>query len=459
MASITASGSGEIKKRVFIEFEASGIGEIKKAGDDVEKKLDDVGKAAGKAAGGKDGKGGVTGLFNQLRGAGEGMMKVVGFAGQLGLAIQGLTTAIQVASNAGRYYTDTLNAVDDAMYGLRKSMGLTGTAFVGFAGEVEREAQRAIRVMAPLLALGEASRDQSQRATLAALLRSQGAGGAILAGASGLSAFSGRPAAAPARRGGGGGGGGGGDVDPMAAIAGISFGGTFDRFGAEAKASGDAYINGAFGRGADKTIAARAAEVEAAVGTTEAAFASAALEASRFAEVQALALDAEQTAVWADVTTGALDTVGKSMASAVVQSVLLGQGLKQMARSALAGLTVQAATEALFQTAKGFALLAVGRPDAAALAFTSAKAFAGVGAIAGVGAASLGGFGGGGGGGGRAALSGSGVGDTGRSPSQSPQTQVVVNVGISQGRLHDAVFDEARGRETRRGVPRVQVAS
>lgn len=458
MAGISGSGAGEIKKRVFIEFEASGTGEIKKAAEDVEKKLDDVGKKADKAAGKKGGKGGIAGLFDQLRGAGEGMMKVVGFAGQLGLAIQGLTAAIQLASNAGRYYTDTLNAVDDAMYVLRKSMGLTGTTFSGFAGDVEREALRALRVMAPVLALGEASRDQSQRSALVALLRSQGAGGAILAGASGISPFSGRSAAQAAPRRGGGGGGGGGDVDPMAAIAGLNFGATFNRFGAEARASSDAYINGAFARGSDQTLAARAAEVEQALGTTEAAFASAAFEASRLAYVQSLALDAEQTSVWADVTTGALDTVGKSMASAVVQAALLGQGLKQMARSALVGLTVQAATEAVFQTAKGFALLAVGRPDAAALAFTSAKAFAGVGAVAGVGAASLGGFSGGGGG--RGAVSAaSGVGDTGRGPSQSPQTQVTVNVGISQSRLHDAVYDEANGRGVRRGVPRIQVAT
>lgn len=468
----------DVVKRVSIIFESEGAKDTAKAGKDIEDGLKRVGKAGEDAlGGGPSGKrGGLRGLFDSakaslgglrselggafqsIKGLGTGIAAVGGLFGQFGLAVAGVKAAIELASNAQRVYNDTLSLVPDLAYRARQALGQTSDNFGAFARQIEADAARAGRVVAPLFALGQASQDQQQRAALASLLGiGGGPAGIFTAAGAGLSPFA--PPKPAASRGGGGGGAPSAPVDPYAAIAGMNFGTTFAGFGNELKASGDAYIEKSFAAGSDQTLAAKAAEIQAAVVKTEEAFATATTTASGFADVQASTLDAEQVQIWGDITTNALDNVGRSMASAAVQSILLGKGFQAAAKGALVGLTVQAATEAIFQTAKGFALLAVGRPDAAALAFTSAKTFALVGAVAGVGAASLGGFGGGGGGGRAAGPVSSGVGDTARSTPGGQPTQVTVFVGISRREVTDAVVEETTARGTRRGVPRLAMAT
>lgn len=93
---------------------------------------------------------------------------------------------------------------------------------------------------------------------------------------------------------------------------------------------------------------------------------------------------------------GMLKGLGEAMAANIVQAIFYGESLQQMAAQALTALRDQAATEAIFQTAKGFAALAtsVFYPPASAAAtahFTSAAVFGGIGLAAGLGAAALGG--------------------------------------------------------------------
>ena len=66
-----------------------------------------------------------------------------------------------------------------------------------------------------------------------------------------------------------------------------------------------------------------------------------------------------------------------------------GEAAVGLAKAALKGLAMQAVPEALFETAKGFAALAIGDPRAA-LHFTSAGIFAGIAVAAGAGAAGIG---------------------------------------------------------------------
>lgn len=471
-----ASGSADVVKRVFIEFEASGAADVKRESKGVEDGLRNVGKAGEEAlGGGQSGRPGLRGLLDKAKGAwvdlwaklnslslknlGSSIAAVGGLFGQFGLAVAGVKAAIELARDAQMRYNDTIELVPDLLYRMRQNLGQTSNEFGEFARRIEADAARAGRAVAPLFALGQASADQATRAQLDTLLRAGGGfGGGVLADAAALVPKRAQ-AAATAARGGGGGGGGAPAVDPMQAIAGIDFGSRFAGFGSELRASGDAYINAKFAGGADQTLATKAAEIQAALAATEQSFATATTAAQGLGEVQAATLNTEQTEAWADITTGALENVGRSMASAVVQSVLLGKGLQSVAKTALVGATVQAATEAAFQTGKGFALLAAGRPEAATMAFTSAKAFAAVGAIAGVGAATLGGFSGGGGGGARASGGAqSGIGDTARSATGGGPTEVTVYVGISRGQVHDAVVEESNARGTRRGVPRVAMA-
>lgn len=96
---------------------------------------------------------------------------------------------------------------------------------------------------------------------------------------------------------------------------------------------------------------------------------------------------------------GMLKGLGEAMAANIVQAIFYGESLQQMAAQALTALRDQAATEAIFQTAKGFAALAtsVFYPPAGAAAtahFAAAGTFAGIGLAAGLGAAALGGGGG-----------------------------------------------------------------
>lgn len=98
------------------------------------------------------------------------------------------------------------------------------------------------------------------------------------------------------------------------------------------------------------------------------------------------------------------EAIGQSLADAAVASLLFGEGFAQGVNKAMKALLQQAAGRALFETAAGFAALAVPNPASAALHFKSAKIFGIMAAGSFLGAGLSGGLGGGSGGGESAAF-------------------------------------------------------
>ena len=446
----------DVVKRVSIIFEAHGAKDANKAGKDLEDGLKRVGKAADDAVGDAAGKrGGIAGLWKSIGGLGGAVAKVGSLFGQFGLAVAGAKVACDLLKRAGVDVQFQLELVGKSLYEVNKAAGRTGNAFSRMSDEIRASMGAAVAAAAPLFALADEARGRRAKAPITAGLAAGGAAGSILSAAAGYSPF--RTAAPKAAKSGG--GGGGAPVDPYAAIAGLDFGRQFGKFGDELKASGDAGINKSFAGGSDQTLAAKGAEIESALAGVETAFATATTAAAGFAEVQAAITNADQVETWSSIVGDALEKVGRGLATAAVNALFYGQNFAQAAKMAIKATAAQATVEALFQSGKGFALLAIGRPDLAASAFTSAKVNAAVAIAAGVATAGLGGFGGGGGGGRTASPVSSGVGDTARSTPGNQPTQVTVFVGISRREVTDAVVEETTARGTRRGVPRLAMAT
>lgn len=471
-----ASGNADVVKRVSIYFEAEGANDVAKAGKDIEGGLKNVGKAGEDAlGGGKGGKGGLRGLLDSaktsmgalrsemagslssLKGLGSGIAAVGGLFGQFGLAVAGVRAAIEFARDAQMRYNDTINLVPDLLYRMRQGLGQTSNEFGRFAAGVEDAMARAARVAAPLFAVGAASQDQQQRALLGGMMGSFGPAGQFTAAGAGLINFSGKSAVA-APRGGGGGGGGGGGARPQ--LGPTSYGGMLpiaqSIIGGLPEGIGNAEAGSRLGD--TKGLMSRWASDFDGVGDKVSA-ATEGLAAFR-AQQQSLR---DEGAAAVDSVSASFGALGESIGKAALANALYGGSLKQVLATLGQTLSIEMGWLALEYTIRGYGAQAstFGVPNPASIGYFAAAGMAAAAAAGGfVAAKAFGGGGGGGGGGGRLmGPASSGVGDTARSSAGNEPTNVTVYVGISRGQVHDAVVEETTARGTRRGVPRLAMAT
>lgn len=104
--------------------------------------------------------------------------------------------------------------------------------------------------------------------------------------------------------------------------------------------------------------------------------------------LERLRIQQETLGEQSEILTDYFDQYGRGFAEAAVSALLFGDSFQEATSQVLLSLAQQAGVEALMQTAKGFGLLALGDPKAAA-AFKSAALFAAASATAGVVGSSL----------------------------------------------------------------------
>jgi hypothetical protein len=128
----------------------------------------------------------------------------------------------------------------------------------------------------------------------------------------------------------------------------------------------------------------------------------------------------------------------QAFASSVAGAIMGAQAMSEAIKSTLAGLAQEAIARSLFETASGFAALAIGGPIAGASAsehFQAAALFAGVGAVAGVASKAVGG----GGGGSSGAVSPTGQAQTMQTqrPEASKSEPMVFNINFGGAVIYD----------------------